>query len=156
VAVQSAVASDLLAAELAARLSSLQRVLRRRTRAAIGEPGLSPAEAELLRLVAHRPGLRVGEAAVALRLAPNTVSTLVRQLVGQGLLVADRHESDRRGVRLRTSAAADLRLRRWRDERAALLAEALDGLSPSERHALTSALPILATLADALEDGERP
>jgi DNA-binding MarR family transcriptional regulator len=151
---RGAVGSDLLSFELAARLSALQRVLRRRTRAALGEPTLSPAEAEVLRLVAHRPGLRVGEAAAALRLAPNTVSTLARRLVDQGLLVGERDVSDRRGVRLRLSASATRRVRRWRDERAHLLAEAVEQLSGSERQALASSLPVLATLVEALGEGE--
>lgn len=151
---QPAVASDLLASELAIRVSSLQRVLRRRTRAALGEPGLSPAEVELWRLIVSRPGQRVGEAAVALRLAPNTVSTLARRLVEQGLVVAERDEGDRRGVRLRPSAAAERRVRRWRDERARVLEGVLERLSESERHALASSLPVLATLVEALEEGE--
>ena len=109
--VRPADASDVLAVELGTRVSSLQRALRRRTRAVLGEPGLSSAEAEVLRLIMARPGLRVGEAAVAMRLAPNTVSTLARRLVDQGLLVAEQHESDRRGVRLRTSRSAERRVR---------------------------------------------
>jgi DNA-binding MarR family transcriptional regulator len=153
-AARPAVGSDLLAFDLAARVSALQRVLRRRTRAALGEPGLSPAEAEVLLLIAQRPGLRVGEAAVALRLAPNTVSTLVRRLVDQGLLVGERDVSDRRGLRLRASAVAERRVRRWRDERAHLLADALGQLSDSERHGLESSLPVLAVLVEALEERE--
>jgi DNA-binding MarR family transcriptional regulator len=145
---------DGLAFELAEHVGSLQRVLRRRTRTVLGEPALSPAEAELLRLVANRPRLRVGEAATALRLAPNTVSTLARRLVSQRLLTAERDDQDRRGVRLQTSVGVQRRLTRWRDERARLLASALEGLSQSERDALASSLPVVARLVEALEDDE--
>ncbi len=153
-ALRPIVASDVLAFELAARVSSLQRVLRRRTRAALGEGSLSPAEAELLRLIVSRPGLRVGEAAVGLRLAPNTVSTLARRLVDRDLVIAERDEGDRRGVRLRSTAAAERRVRRWRDERAHLLAGVLEQVSESERYTLASSLPVLSTLVEALEEGE--
>jgi len=147
---------DVLAPELAERLAVLQRSLRRRTRAALGGPGLSPAEVELLRLVARRPGVRVGDAAVELRLAPNTVSTLARRLGEDGLLRAERERSDRRGVRLETTAAAKRRMRRWRDERAHLLAGALERLSGAERDAVAACLPILTALVESLEDDAEP
>jgi DNA-binding MarR family transcriptional regulator len=149
-------ATDVLADELARRVGSLQRVLRQRTRAALGEPGLSTAEVELLALGAARPGLRVGDAATALRLAPNTVSTLARRLAAQGLLLAERDESDRRCVRLRPSAEAERRLRRWRDERAHLLAGAIERVSEPERNGLASSLPILAALGELLADAGEP
>lgn len=149
-----AVTSDLLALELAARVGSLQRTLQRRTRAAIREPGLSLAEAELLRLVADRPQLRVGDAATALRRAPNTVSTLARRLVGDGLLSSERDENDLRAVRLSLSRVGERRLMRWREESAHLLAGALEQLSEPERHLLASSLPVLAALVEALEEGD--
>lgn len=151
---RDAVATEVLAVELADRVASLQRALRRRTRVALGEPALSPAEVELLALVVARPRLRVGDAATALRLAPNTVSTLARRLAARGLLRAERDESDRRCVRLRTCAAAEKRLRRWRDERAHLLAGALERVSESERDVLASSLPVLAALAELLAAGD--
>ena len=51
---------------------------------------LPTAQSELLRLVAARPGISVAEAARELRLAPNTVSTLVGRLADQGLLSRER------------------------------------------------------------------
>ena len=153
---RGAVRSDEIASELAARVSALQRVLRRRIRAALDEPRLSAAEGELLNLVASHPGLRVGDAAIALRLAPNTVSTIVRRLVHDGLLVTKQDTVDRRGVRLRASAAGNRLLRRWRSERTQLLTRALEQLSESDHDALTAALPILAELAMALEEERAP
>ena len=143
-----------LAAELVAELAALRRVLRRRTRTAVGEPVLSAAEAELLRLVAARPGLRVGDAAAALRLAPNTVSTLVGRLVALELVATGRDESDRRVVCLQPTPGARQRLRRWRDERTYLVDEALAELPAADRRRLEQALPVLADLVERLEAAE--
>ena len=63
------------------------------------------AHVELLQCLADQPGLKVGEVARTLRLAPNTVSTLVAQLAAKGLLEADRDLSDGRARRLRPSSA---------------------------------------------------
>jgi DNA-binding MarR family transcriptional regulator len=144
-------APEALAAELSGVLAGLRRALRRRTRTAVGPPGLSSAEAELLRLVGRHPGLRVGEAATTLRLAPNTVSTVVRRLTDLGLLDAARATEDRRAVSLTLSADGRRRVARWRDERAQLLADSLEGLSATDRRTLARALPVLTRLVERLE-----
>ena len=120
----------------------------------MGEPSLSQAEGELLLLIASHPQLRVGDAATALRLAPNTVSTLARRLSADGLLVAERDDIDRRGVRLHASRAGNRFLRHWRDERAHVLAGVLELLSERQRRALSSSLPVLTALVEALEEDE--
>ncbi|HEY1369190.1 MAG TPA: MarR family winged helix-turn-helix transcriptional regulator [Gaiellaceae bacterium] len=154
-AATSELAPEALAAELVHVLAGLRRMLRRRTQTAVGPPGLSSAEAELLRLVGRQPGLRVGEAAATLRLAPNTVSTVVRRLTSLGLLDAGREPDDRRAVSLRLSADGSRRVARWRDERTQLLAASLEGLSTSDRRTLTRALPVLTRVVELLEH-ERP
>lgn len=153
-AVERAVRSGVLATELATRLSALQRILRRQTRAALGGPTLSFAEVDLLRLVVAQPGIRVGEAAAALRLAPNTTSTVSRQLIQLGLLAAEHPATDRRRVHLRATTAGKRGLQRWRDERTHLLADALEQLSAAERRTLESSLPVLSELTELLGDGE--
>ncbi len=75
-----------LAAELMAAISSIRRIARRAVRQAFAGEPLPPAQSELLRLAAARPGLSVADAAHELRLAPNTVSTLVGRLTAAGLL----------------------------------------------------------------------
>ena len=62
------------------------RSVRRTTRQAWQQEPLPPAQSELLRLAAGRPGITVADAAQELHLAPNTVSTLVGRLTGFGLL----------------------------------------------------------------------
>lgn len=151
---QSPLASERLAADLAARLAALQRVLRRRTRASLGPSPLSPAQVELLRLVAAQPGIRVSKAARELRLASNTVSTLSAQLADQGLLASERNEHDARGVHLRATSGGRRRLKRWRAQRARFLADAVDQLTDDERRTLESVLPLLSALTELVGDNE--
>ncbi len=69
---------------LNATVARLQILLRR---CAAAEPrDLPNAQMELLWMVEHSPGTSVKQAAEALHTAPNTVSTLVSELVGAGLL----------------------------------------------------------------------
>jgi DNA-binding MarR family transcriptional regulator len=132
-------------------VGQLRRSVRRRVRQDWPHPPLPEAHLELLRLVGERPGLRVQEAAGALRLAPNTVSTLVNKLVAAGLLERRRDHSDRRAARLHLSRAAVQRMAAWRDRRQALVTEAMATLAAADRQAIAGALPALRRLADALE-----
>src|SRR3989442_15682905 len=115
-------------------------------------PPLPTAQVELLQTVAERPGVGVTEAASALCLATNTVSTLVKQLIEAGLLQREAGEPDRRSVRLILTPAAELRMASWRDRRAELVAAALADLPDADRARLAAAVPVLERLADALED----
>src|ERR1700678_3789172 len=104
-----------LATELLGTISAIRRIARRAARLVWqGEP-LPPAQSELLRLAAARPGLSVADAAHELRLAPNTVSTLVGRLAAEGLLNRGRAASDGRSVRLTVTDKATQRIAEWRD-----------------------------------------
>jgi len=86
-------------------MGAVRRVARRAVRqSAVADP-LPPARSELLRLAARRPGIGVAEAAAELRLAPNSVSTMVSKLTEDGLLNRGRVASDGRSVRLTVTAA---------------------------------------------------
>jgi DNA-binding MarR family transcriptional regulator len=140
-----------LAAGLFDVLSVIRRVTRRAVRAAWPEEPLSPAQSELLRLAAGRPGIGVADAAHELRLAPNTVSTVVGKLADAGLLDRGRDASDGRAVRLTVTAKAERRLASWRDVRAEVGAGALSRLSAADRDTLAAAIPALRRLAAQLE-----
>lgn len=142
---------ETLAADLSAAWGGARRRLRRGARAVVGGEPLRGAQVELLRLVEAQPGIGVGEAAGALHLAPNTVSTLVGGLVAQGLLERRRDPGDRRAARLELTAAARERMRRFRDERDRLLAAALAELDAEDVEALRASLPALERLLAALE-----
>ena len=144
-----------LAGDLLGAISAVRRIARRAARAAWPEEPLSPAQSELLRLAAARPGISVAEAAHELRLAPNTVSTLVGRLTAAGLLGRARAESDGRSVRLTVTGKATRRIAEWRDVRAELAARALDRLTPDDRRALADAVPALLRFSAHLEEEHR-
>jgi DNA-binding MarR family transcriptional regulator len=141
-----------LAAELLAAISAIRRIGRRAARRAWQDEPLPPAQSELLRLAAARPGLSVADAAHELRLAPNTISTLVGRLTAAGLLERARAASDGRSVRLSVTGKARQRIAGWRDLRAELGARALDQLPASDRETLAAALPALQRFAAQLEE----
>jgi DNA-binding MarR family transcriptional regulator len=138
------------AAELLTAIGAVRRVARRTVRGSTAEP-LPPARGELLRLVARRPGIGVAEAAAELRLAPNSVSTMVSKLTEDGLLSRGRVVSDGRSVRLSVTEAGAARVEQWRDIRTDLVGRALELLSPLDRQALAGAIPALTRLAGQME-----
>ncbi len=139
------------AAELLAAMGTVRRAARHAARDSADAAALPPARAELLRLTARRPGIGVAEAAQELRLAPNSVSTMVSKLKEDGLLSRGRGESDGRSVRLSVTEAGAARVEQWRDIRAELAGRALERLSPADQQALRGAAPALARLAEQLE-----
>jgi DNA-binding MarR family transcriptional regulator len=145
---------DVLARDLLEGWAAGRRLLRRRVRSAMGEPALPTAQVELLRLVETEPRIRVGDAARSLRLAPNTISTLVRELKQAGLLEsgAGAGDGDGRAVHLSLTDAARKRLGRWRDERVQTLAAALAALSEPDRRTLRQAQAGMAALVERLEE----
>ena len=151
-AAEPAGSSQAMAAELLGAISALRRTARRTVRSAWHEEPLPPAQSELLRLAAARPGISVADAAHELRLAPNTVSTLVGRLTTAGLLARTRSESDGRSVRLAVTGKATRRIAGFRDLRAELAGRALDRLTASDRQALADAVPALHRLAAQLEE----
>jgi DNA-binding MarR family transcriptional regulator len=144
--------SQRLAVDVLAAVSAIRRVARRAARSAWPAEPLPSAQSELLRLAANRPGISVAEAAHELRLAPNTVSTLVGRLTAAGLLDRTRAVSDGRSVRLKLTRKGTGRIAKWRDLRAELAARALDRLTPADRQTLADAVPALLRLAAQLEE----
>ena len=140
-----------LASDLLTVVGSLQRLVRRRVREDWPLESLPTAQIDLLRAVASRPGVTVGEVAFELRVAPNTASTLVNQLVAAGLVVRRQDEVDRRSIRLQLTAAASARISAWHDRRQELLHQALDRLNADERAAIAAAMPALRRLRETLD-----
>jgi DNA-binding MarR family transcriptional regulator len=139
-----------VAAEFLAALSAVRRTARRATRKTWSAEPLPAAQGELLRLVMAQPGISVAEAAGELRLAPNTVSTLVGRLADQDLLTRHRGLSDGRSVFLTVTAKAQQRIAGYRDLRAELTQEAMAHLSPADVRALANAVPAMLRLAEQL------
>jgi DNA-binding MarR family transcriptional regulator len=145
-----------LADELVEQLTGIRRVLRRRLRADVGGPVLSSSQLELLRTVETTPGVRVAVAARAMRLASNSVSALVYQLVDAGYLRRETDPTDRRAARLFLTPGATARLDQWRAGRTRLVGTALAALPEADRRAIASAVPGLRRLAEQLEAVDVP
>ncbi|HVX20854.1 MAG TPA: MarR family transcriptional regulator [Acidimicrobiales bacterium] len=111
---------------------------------------LTAAQGELVRLVRWRPGVSVAEAAEELRLAPNTVSTLVGQLTDQGLLLRVADQADRRVARLDLDPDARRKVTAWRDRRSEAVAAAMGRLGADDRRVLADAAAALERLAEAV------
>lgn len=108
------------------------------------------AHAELLRLVATEPGVRVSTSARSLCLAASSVSTLVNHLVAEGLLRRETDPGDGRAALLYPTPAGADRLHEWHAAREALFRDHLAGLDADDRAALAAALPALHRLAASL------
>jgi DNA-binding MarR family transcriptional regulator len=150
-AAATATSTEELASRLVSVIGPLRRLLRRRVQDDWPVEPLPPAQGDLLRLIDRQPGIGVADAAALLRLAPNTVSTLVGQLGDADLLRRERDPNDRRSARLSLTPAADARLAAWRARRAAAASDALGALSDADRAALTAAVPALERLIEALD-----
>ena len=141
---------DEFADQLGALISALRRELVRRTASSWTAGELSTAQVELLLAVERRPGISVRDAADRLNLAPNTISTLVRQLTGRGLMIREQDADDRRVAQLTISEDAASRFAEWRSARAHVLEEALAHLGESDRRLLVAAMPALRELIERL------
>ncbi|MGW1624637.1 MarR family winged helix-turn-helix transcriptional regulator [Streptomyces sp. NPDC002172] len=144
--------SETFPEELADALVGIQRLIRRRLRRGLTRPRLRGAEVELLRLVESRPGIGISDAAKELYLAGNSVSTLVNQLVKDGLMRRETDPADRRAARLLLTEDAEKRLADWHRRRAELVAGHVARLDEADREALRAALPALRRLADTLHE----
>ncbi|HEY4455456.1 MAG TPA: MarR family transcriptional regulator [Pseudonocardiaceae bacterium] len=142
--------------ELMRTNAALRRLVRRRIvpPEPVPEPRLRGAQVELLRVVEQEPGIGVAAAAKVLRMAANSVSSLVNQLAVAGLLLRETDELDRRAIQLHLTEAAQVRLDAWRRARARVVGAGVARLSPADRAALTRALPAIRTLMANLEGEE--
>jgi len=106
---------------------------------------------DLLGAIHRAPGLRINEAAAALRVAPNTVSTLVTRLVAAGHVERDVDPTDGRGARLSLTASTCHRMEQWRGRRETTLDRAMALLDGEEAALLIGALPVLRRLVDLVD-----
>lgn len=142
-----------LANELMTVNTAMRRLVRRRLRDEVPRR-LRPAQVELLSVVHGHPGISVAAAARELRLADNSVSTLVNQLLAAGMLHRETDPDDRRAVRLKLTPEARRHMTEWRDRRARLVGARIEELSEEDRAAIAAALPALGRLLTGLQARE--
>lgn len=136
-------------------VTRLRRVLRASVRGDFPWESLPMAQVEILQRLAEQPDLRVSELAARHRLATNTVSNLVQQLVTAGL--AERHPApdDRRAVTVRLTDLGHKRLEEWLASHERRLADALESLGRDDQRMIVAALGPLTRLVDRLEAQEQ-
>lgn len=132
-------------------VNRLRRVLRASIRSDYPWESVPMAQVELLQRLREEPDLRVNDLATRHRLANNTVSVLVHQLVKAGMVTRTEDPNDRRAVRLRlTNDGLDM-LTAWQLAHEQRLEHAMDQLDQTDRTAVLAALPALSRLVDRLE-----
>src|SRR6478735_10334169 len=141
---------------LADVIARLRRTLRASIRSDYPWEKLPMAQVEILQRLEDEPGLRVNDIADRHRLAKNTVSQLVQQLVSSGLVDRVTDERDRRAVVLALTEEGRRHLQQWHQAHELRFAHALDRLSPTARRAVLAALPALGRLVDELSAGAPP
>lgn len=131
-------------------VTRLRRALRTSIRTDYPWEALPMAQVELLMALADHAPAKIGQLASLQRLAPNTVSGLVQQLVEGGLAVRDSDPSDRRVARVSLTDAGRRQLSEWQEAHERRISAALGKLPPQARAAVADALPALNLLVDHL------
>jgi DNA-binding MarR family transcriptional regulator len=135
---------------LADAIGRLRRSLRRAIRPIYSWEALPMRHVELLQLIAEQPGIAVGEVAISLRLASNTVSTLVGELLAEGLVIRRADERDRRIGRLTVGDKGEAVLESWRIEHVQLFRDAVTSMTPANQEELLGAVAAIDALGVAL------
>jgi DNA-binding MarR family transcriptional regulator len=133
-------------------IARLRRAMRRAARTAEPAKTLTVAQLELLSCLAEHPGSRPGELAGMLRLAPNTVTTLINALAPRDLVSRTTADNDRRAIAMRLTDLGEQTVRDWQLTNAEILSNALAALSPAQQRALGQAVPALDALARAIDN----
>ena len=140
--------------QLADIVSRLRRAMCRAARATDPALGLSVAQLELLSCITEHPGIRPGQLARMLRLAPSSVATLLGGPQSAGYVTrtpgAD-NDSDRRTVSLDLSEAGAQAVSRWHRVNEDIIRAALAELPHSDRAALRDAAPALRDLTASID-----
>ncbi|WP_405136361.1 MFS transporter [Nocardia sp. NBC_01388] len=140
---------------LAEVIACLRRAMRRAARAADPANALSVAQLELLSCVSEHPGIRPGQLARLLRLAPNSVTTLVNGLAAQHMITRAPGD-DRRAVTLTLTGSGQEAVGSWQATNTDILRAALADLHPGWQHLLSAAMPALDELTRAIDTRTDP
>jgi len=131
-------------------VTRLRRALRTSIRTDYPWESLPMAQVELLMALQDNEPAKIGQLAALQRLAPNTVSGLVQQLLEAGLASRETDPADRRVARVALTDAGRAQLAEWQRAHERRIENALDRLPPGNRDAILAALPGLNQLVDHL------
>lgn len=137
----------------AENVTRMRRVIGRLARLLNAAPvseNLTPTQASVLGLVAHRGPIGMTELAEIEGLNPTMLSRVVAKLVEDGLVSRLPDPADQRAVQLAATDHGHDVHERIIDSRTETVAKILDGLSPDVTAALLDALPALEALAEGL------
>jgi DNA-binding MarR family transcriptional regulator len=137
--------------QLAEIVAALRRAMRRAARAADPDNPLAVAQLELLVCVAEQPGVRPGQLARRLRLAPNSVTTLVNGVQSRGLITRSRSPEDARFVTLDLTPEGAKAVESWQVTNATIVQAALETLADDQQRSLLEALSALRELTLAID-----
>jgi len=132
---------------LAEQLLRLNRRLHRAQRRYLEPVGITPAQARLLRTVAHyQEPPRMADLAQHLEVVPRAVTTLVDALEERGMVRRVPDRESRRVIRIELTDSGLATLRKLRDARRAAAEDILAPLSADQR-------AVLGDLLDTVLDG---
>ena len=132
-------------------IGPLRRAVLKKVRHAASLPDLPEAQIELLRVIAENGAMTPSEVAARLRVAPSTISNLVRTMHVSGLVERIPSHTDLRTVTLMPSATARDLLDRYDHTSAIIIKKAADQLTADQRLQLERAIPLLRALLTVLE-----
>lgn len=125
---------------LADRLRPLILKLGRRLRREAQKLGISALDAQLLGIIAQRPGIGVSELAAIEQVSGPSMSVHVKRLVAEGWLIRDSAaDGDQRRVRLTLTARASESIAAIRQQRNDWLAARIARLGADDRAVLAAA-----------------
>lgn len=119
--------------------------------------GITGAHAWALAAIGEAPAIGIGGLAKAMDVHQSTASNLVRHLIDEGLVLAERDGEDRRAVRLALTAKGRKALQAAPHPYAGVLPGALDQLQPRTLKRLEQDLnALIEVLAPGREGAQRP
>jgi DNA-binding MarR family transcriptional regulator len=138
------------AARLRVAIGRLSRRLR--TTAAGSAAGLTPTRISVLLTVVREGPIRLSVLAESESLNPTMLSRVIADLGDAGLVARTSDDGDRRAAWVEATEEGRRLSEQMRRERTDAVNEAMEDLSPSDRHVLEKALPALERLGEALKE----
>lgn len=133
--------------DVANRLHSAAVHLLRRARRVDTESQLPAPQLSALSVVVYGGPVTLGALAAAEQVRPPTMTRLIASMAAAGLVDRVPDESDRRVVRIRSTAKGRRLLEEGRDRRIAVIAEGLAALPGSEVQRIANALDAIEKIA---------